>query len=215
MQTNAQSRALAVAVWPERINRAVLAVLLVLAGTAILAISAKIKVPFYPVPMTLQTLAVLLIAATYGSRLAVATVVVYIAEGMLGLPVFTNTPPAIAGPAYMLGPTGGFIVSWIAVAAIVGSAADRGWDRSIPRLAAAMLIAIVVQFAIGFAWFAWFATLSPGLLELLGVPEGTRGAGASFAWAQGVAPFILGDLLKVALAALAVPAAWNLVDRRI
>lgn len=204
MQTNATSRALAVAVWPERINRALLAIGLVLVGTAILAISAKIKVPFYPVPMTLQTLAVLLIAATYGSRLAVATVAVYIAEGMIGLPVFTNTPPAVAGPAYMLGPTAGFIVSWLAVAAIVGYATDRGWDRSIVKLGAAMIVAIAVQFALGFAWLAWFAQLSSG---------GT-GAGISGAFFGGVAPFLLGDALKIALAALAVPAAWALLDRR-
>lgn len=204
MQTNATSRALAVAVWPDRINRAVLSILLVIAGTAILAIAAKIKVPFYPVPMTLQTLAVLLIAATYGSRLAVATVAAYILEGMLGLPVFTNTPPAVAGPAYMLGPTAGFIVSWLAVAAIVGYAADRGWDRSILKLGAAMVVAIVVQFALGFAWLAWFAQLSSG---------GT-GVGASGAFLGGVAPFLLGDALKIVLAALAVPAAWSLIDRR-
>ena len=75
----------------------------------VLAISAKIKVPFYPVPMTLQTLAVPLIAAAYGSRLGVITVLAYLAEGALGLPVFTNTPPAVAGPAYFLGPTGGYL----------------------------------------------------------------------------------------------------------
>ena len=84
----------------------------------------------------------------------------YIAEGMLGLPVFTNTPPAIAGPLYMLGPTAGFIMSWVLVAAIVGFATDRGWDRSALRLGAAMLAAVVVQFAMGFAWLAWFAQLA-------------------------------------------------------
>jgi len=212
MQTNA--RALAVAIWPERVNRAVLSVILILAGTAILAISAKIKVPFYPVPMTLQTLAVMAIAAAYGSRLAVLTVVAYLLEGALGLPVFTNTPPAVAGPLYFLGPTGGFLIGFILLAFIVGTAADRGWDRSVPKLFAAMIAADVVVFAMGFAWFAWFATLSPGLLELLQLPEGTAGAGAAFAWSQGVVPFLLGDLLKIALAALAVPAAWSLLDRR-
>jgi biotin transport system substrate-specific component len=204
MSENATSRALAVSLWPDNVNRFVQGAILVLAGTLILAISAKIKVPFYPVPMTLQTLAVLLIAATYGSRLAVATVTVYIMEGMLGLPVFTNTPPAVASPAYMLGPTAGFIVSWLAVAAIVGTATDRGWDRSIVKLGAAMVVAIVVQFALGFAWLAWFAQLS----------SGGQGVGVSGAFLGGVAPFLLGDGLKVILAALAVPAAWLLVDRQ-
>ncbi len=204
MSSISPSRALATAVWPRGFNRVAQAVVLVIVGTAILAIAAKVKVPFWPVPMTLQTLAVLLIGAAYGSRLAVATVLAYIAEGMLGLPVFTNTPPAVAGPLYMLGPTAGFIMSWLLVAAIVGFAADRGWDRSPVRLGAAMLVAIIVQFAMGFAWLAWFAQL----------PNGAAGIGMTKAFAGGVAPFLLGDALKVALAALLVPASWTLVDRR-
>jgi biotin transport system substrate-specific component len=198
------SRALATAVWPRDVNRVARALVLVLVGTAILAISAKVKVPFWPVPMTLQTLAVLLIGAAYGSRLAVATVVAYIAEGMLGLPVFTNTPPAVAGPLYMMGPTAGFIMSWVLVAAIVGLASDRGWDRSALRLGAAMLLAVAVQFALGFAWLAWFAEL----------PNGVAGIGAARAFAGGVAPFLLGDGLKVVLAALIIPASWSLVERK-
>ena len=204
MPSISPSRALATTVWPHGANRVLQAVVLVLVGTAILAISAKVKVPFWPVPMTLQTLAVLLIGAAYGSRLAVATVLAYIAEGMLGLPVFTNTPPAVAGPLYLLGPTAGFIMSWVLVAAIVGFATDRGWDRSAVRLGAAMLAAIAVQFALGFAWLAWFAAL----------PSGAAGVGAATAFAAGVAPFLLGDALKVVLAALVIPASWSLVKPR-
>ncbi len=204
MPSTTSSRALATAVWPDRINRTLRAVILIVAGTAILALSAKVKVPFWPVPMTLQTLAVLLIGAAYGSRLAVATVVAYIAEGMFGLPVFTNTPPAVAGPLYMLGPTAGFIMSWLVVAAIVGYATDRGWDRSVLRLGAAMLVGVVVQFAMGFAWLAWFAAL----------PNGASGIGVAAAFAGGVAPFVLGDSLKVVLAALLIPAAWGAVRHK-
>jgi biotin transport system substrate-specific component len=184
--------------------RAVIAVLFVLAGTAVIALSAKVKVPFFPVPMTLQTLAIMGIAATYGSRLAVATVLAYVAEGMLGLPVFTNTPPAVAGPAYLLGPTGGFLLGFVAIAFIVGWAADRGFDRSIVKLAGALLAGEVVMMALGFAWLAWFATLS----------SGATGLGIDKAFAAGVAPFILGDLLKLALVALAVPAVWGVLGRR-
>lgn len=213
MSENATSRALAVAVWPESVNQFVRWAVLIVGGVLLLTISAKIKVPFYPVPMTLQTFAIMALAAAYGSRLAVLTVLAYLLAGALGLPVFTNTPPAIAGPTYFLGTTGGFLVGFILLALIVGSAADRGWDRSIPKLFGAMIVADLVVFVFGFAWLAWFATLSPGLLEMLGLPEGTNGTGMAFAWSQGVVPFLLADLLKIALAAMAIPAAWNLLDK--
>jgi biotin transport system substrate-specific component len=182
-------------------NRAIQNVVLVLIGTAVLAISAKIQVPFWPVPMTLQTLAVMLIGATYGSRLAVATVLAYVAEGALGLPVFANTPPQIAGPAYLIGPTAGYIWGWVVAAAIIGLAADRGWSRSVPKMFAAMLAGEVILFGMGFIWLAWFATLSSGAV----------GMGAEKALAAGVTPFLLADLLKTALAAFLVPAAWQLL----
>jgi biotin transport system substrate-specific component len=204
MSENATSRALAVALWPDNVNQFVQGAVLVLLGTVVLAISAKIRVPFYPVPMTLQTFAVMAIAAAYGSRLAVLTVLAYLFEGALGLPVFTGTPPAVAGPLYFLGPTGGFLIGFILLALIVGTATDRGWDRSIPRLFAAMVVADVVVFALGFGWLAWFAQLS----------SGAQGIGVQAAFANGVVPFLLADLLKIALAALAIPAAWGLLERR-
>jgi biotin transport system substrate-specific component len=191
-------------VWPKSINPMAQAIVLALVGTAVLAVSAKIKVPFYPVPMTLQTFAVMALAAAYGSRLAVITVLLYLFEGALGLPVFTNTPPEVASPAYFLGPTGGFLIAFIALAWIVGTAADHGWDRSIPKLFAAMIAADLVVFAIGFAWLAWFAVVS----------NGGTGIGLANAFKFGVAPFLLADLLKIALAALAVPAAWTTLTRR-
>jgi biotin transport system substrate-specific component len=189
---------------PPGIGRAVVAVLLVLAGSAIIAIAAKVKVPFYPVPMTLQTLAIMAIAAAYGFRLGVATVLAYLAEGALGLPVFTNTPPAIAGPAYFLGPTGGFLIGFVVLAAAAGYATDRGWDRSAPKLFGALLVGEIAMMALGFAWLAWFATLS----------SGATGLGIAAAFSGGVAPFILGDLLKIALVALAVPASWGMFGGR-
>jgi biotin transport system substrate-specific component len=179
----------------------------------VLAISARIQVPFYPVPMTLQTFAIMAIAAAYGSRLAVATVVLYLVEGLVGLPVFANTALGTVGPAYFLGTTGGFLIGFIPLAFVVGFAADYGWDRSIPKIFAAMVWGDMVCFAMGFGWLALGATLSPGLLKILNLPAGTLGTGVDFAWAQGVVPFILADLLKIALAALAVPATWRLIER--
>jgi biotin transport system substrate-specific component len=203
MSDYTQRDALATTFFSEQTSRTFQEVLLVLAGTALLAISAKVKVPFYPVPMTLQTLAVLLVAATYGMRLGVITVMAYLAEGMLGLPVFTNTPPMIANAAYFLGPTGGFLVGYPIAALIVGYAADRGWGRSVAKLFGAIVAAEAVIFGLGFVWLSWFAHLSSGAM----------GLGSAAAFAKGVAPFIPADMLKAVLAAQLVPAGWALADR--
>jgi biotin transport system substrate-specific component len=110
----------------------------------------------------------------------------------------------VAGPAYFLGTTGGFLIGFIPLAYIVGSAADRGWDRSVAKLFAAMIAADVVLFVLGFAWLAWGAQLA----------SGATGIGAAAAFKAGVAPFLLADLLKIALAALLIPTSWGLVDRK-
>jgi biotin transport system substrate-specific component len=204
MPSTASTQPLVPALWPTKSGTAARDVLLVLGGTALICIAAKIKVPFYPVPMTLQTLAVTFLAATYGMRLGTLTVLVYLFEGALGLPVFANTPPALANPAYFLGPTGGFLVGFVLIALIVGASADRGFDRSIPKLFAAIVVGELGMFALGFGWLAWFANLSSGAV----------GLGASKALAGGVAPFVLGDLLKVIVTTLTVPAARLLVEER-
>lgn len=178
----------------DRAARFAMSVLVVLGGTLLLALSAKTKVVLGPVDLSLQTLVILLIAATFGFRLGVATLVAYMIEGALGLPVFQSTPERGIGLAYMMGTTGGFLAGFVVMAAIVGWAVDRGWDRSIVKLGAAMLTAEVVMMAMGFAWLA----------ALIGVDN---------AWTFGVAPFILPDLVKVAIAALAVPAARGLIER--
>jgi len=202
MQSRAPTHAaLAPTLLPFAGNRTVQEIVLVLVGTALIAIAAKIKVPFYPVPMTLQTLAIGLIAATYGFRLGTLTVIAYLGEGLLGLPVFTNTPPAVAGPLYFLGPTGGFLIGFAVLAMVVGWAADRGFDRSAIRLFAVILVGEILMFALGFVWLAWFAQLS----------SGASGLGVATAFAAGVTPFIWGDLLKSALTAFLVPAAWSLL----
>jgi biotin transport system substrate-specific component len=166
----------------------------VIAGSLILWASAKIQVPFYPVPMTLQTLAIMLIAACYGWRLGLATVLLYLAEGAAGLPVFSGTPDRGIGIAYMMGPTGGYLVGWLVATFLVGWFAEHGADRSPIRLFAVMLPAGVIILACGFAWLA----------TLIGIDK---------AWAGGVMPFLLGDLLKIAIAALAVPAGSRLLRR--
>ncbi|MGD9914684.1 MAG: biotin transporter BioY [Rhizobiaceae bacterium] len=176
-------------------SRRIAEILLVIAGSVLLAVSAKAKVVLGPVDLSLQTLAVLGIAATFGFRLGMATMILYLIEGAAGLPVFQSTPEKGLGIPYMLGTTGGFLAGFLVMTAIVGWAADRGWDKSVLKLFAAMLTAEVVMMAMGFAWLA----------GIIGVEK---------SWQFGVAPFILPDLIKVALAAAAVPAVWALLPRR-
>lgn len=169
-------------------------IFLAVVGTLVLTVSAKTKVVLGPVDISLQTLAVLLIASAFGLRLGVATLLLYMAEGAMGLPVFQGTPEKGLGIAYMLGSTGGYLAGFVVMAAIVGWAADRGWDRNPIKLFGAMLTAEAVMMAMGFAWLA-----------LLIGPEKS--------WQFGVAPFVVGDLIKVALAASLVPAVWSLLRR--
>lgn len=172
-------------------------------GSLVLWASAKISVPFWPVPMNLQTMAVAALAALYGSRLGAATVALYLAEGAVGLPVFTGTPQLGIGIPYLLGPTGGYLVGMVFAAALIGWIAERGADRSIFRLFGAMALGDAIVFAFGFAWLAWFAFL----------PNGATGIGAVAAFAGGITPFLLGDLVKIALAACLVTAGARLVRR--
>ncbi|MBX6366602.1 MAG: biotin transporter BioY [Rhodospirillales bacterium] len=159
----------------------------VLLGTALLALSAKVQVPFWPVPMTMQTLVVLLIGAAYGSRLGAATVLLYLVEGGAGLPVFAG---ASAGPAYILGPTGGYLVGFVGAAWVTGALAERGWDRSPLLVIVAMTLGHVVLFSTGVAWLAFLI-------------------GADAAIANGFLPFVGATVLKTLLAAALIRAAWR------
>ena len=175
---------------------------LAVAGSLLMVAAAKIKVPFWPVPMTLQTLAVLALGAAYGARLGAATMALYIAYGLAGLPVFTNTPPVAAGPLYLAGPTGGFILGFVIAAAIAGWAAARG--ASLVRLLGGLLLADLALMVVGCLWLAFGAQMAGG----------ATGVGLAKAFAYGVQPFLLGEALKTALAASLVGAGWSLLGRR-
>ncbi|WP_419696291.1 biotin transporter BioY [Mesorhizobium muleiense] len=180
---------------PERgAARLATQLLLAIVGTLLLTLSAKTRVLLGPVDISMQTLAVFLIAAAFGMRLGVATLLLYMAEGAMGLPVFQGTPEKGIGIAYMLGSTGGYLAGFVVMAAIVGWAADRGWDRHPVKLFNAMLVAEIVMMAMGFAWLALLI-------------------GPDKSWQFGVVPFIVGDLIKVGLAASLVPAVWSLLKR--
>ncbi|MDE0280316.1 MAG: biotin transporter BioY [Gammaproteobacteria bacterium] len=170
-------------------------VALIIAGSLLLTLSAKIKVPFYPVPMTMQTLAVMLIGFTFGWRMAGATVLFYLAQGAFGLPVFAGTPEKGIGLAYMMGPTGGYLLGFVLAAVLCGWLAERGWDRSPLRLVAAMILANGVIYLLGVAWLGSVVGWDKPVL----------------AW--GMIPFLYGDLLKIVLGAGLLTAGWKLLDR--
>jgi biotin transport system substrate-specific component len=162
-------------------------VAIAVAGSALLAISAKIQVPFYPVPVTMQTLVVLVLGMTLGSRLAFATLALYLAEGLAGLPVFAGTPEKGIGLAYMMGPTGGYLFGYLIAATLTGWLAERGFDRSLPKAAVALVLGNVAIYVPGILWL-----------------------GAVIGWdkpvlAYGLIPFLAGDALKLALGACLLP----------
>lgn len=185
---------LAGAAWPGAAGSWLRMAILAIAGTVLLTISAKIQVPFYPVPMTMQTFAVLVIGMAYGWKLGSATLLLYLAEGAVGLPVFAGTPEKGIGLAYMAGPTGGYLVGFVLAAGIAGWLGEKGWDRSIPMTVTAMVIGTVIIFVPGYAWLA----------ALIGGEK---------AWAFGVLPFLWGEVFKIALAAAVLPGAWKLIAK--
>jgi biotin transport system substrate-specific component len=163
----------------DRIARPLRLAILVLAGSALIALSARIQVPMWPVPMTMQTFAVLVIGMACGARLGAAIVAVYLLEGLVGLPVFASG----AGPAYFAGPTGGYLIGFLISAAVVGALAERGWGRAPLMAFAAQMIGTAFIFVLGVGWLA----------ALIGPDQ---------AIAHGLLPFIPGAIVKAALAAL-------------
>ena len=166
--------------WPATRGdqKAVRAVVLAVLGSLLLWASAKIQVPFYPVPMTMQTAVVFLLGVAYGPRLAVATILLYVAQGAMGLPVFAGTPERGIGLPYILGPTGGYIASWPIAAALVGFVAER--RQHWLAIGLAVLAGTGIIYLLGASWLATFV-------------------GAEKALTLGVLPFLLGDAVKLAL----------------
>jgi biotin transport system substrate-specific component len=192
--TQATHTTLAQVLWPAD-NKALKAVILALAGSALLWLSAKIQVPFFPVPMTMQTFMVLAIGMAFGWRLGAATVLLYLAEGAAGLPVFAGTPEKGIGLAYIFGPTGGYLLGYVLAAAACGWLAERGWDRRLVTTAGAMLLGNVLIYVPGLLWLGSLLGWDKPILE----------------W--GLTPFILGDVTKLVLAALILPLAWRLIGK--
>lgn len=169
--------------------------LLVVAGIAMLAIAAKIKIPMWPVPITMGTFAVLTIGAAYGARLGFVTILGYMVIGALGFDVFAGSSAEKFGLEYMMGGTGGYLVGYVLATVALGMFARAGWDRSAGRMGIAMLVGNALIYVPGLIWLGMLYGWDKPILE----------------W--GLTPFLVGDALKLALAAIILPAAWKLVGR--
>ena len=189
------STTLMAAAWPMAGRSALLRnVAVAVVGSLLLIASAKVEVPFWPVPMSMQTFAVFVIGLTLGWRLAAATVLLYLGQGFVGLPVFANPG---AGPIYFAGPTAGYLAGFVLAAGIIGWLAERGWDRTVVTAFAAVLIGNVMIYLPGLIWL--------------------RTAGYVPTWeaaiAGGLTPFLAGAVLKMVLAAVLVVAGWRWLGR--
>jgi len=168
--------------------------LLVLCGTVFIAISAQIAVPMFPVPMTLQTLAILVVGLAYGARLGTVTLLAYLAEGAAGIPVFAS---GNAGLPYMMGPTGGFLVGFVIMAFLAGYAADRRLTAGIFSTSAVTLVLSALLYIPGLLW-----------------PAVAMGKTLDTLWLHWMSPFLIGDAVKAVLAALLVTGGWAIVRAR-
>ncbi len=159
--------------------------ILVLLGTGLITLAAKTQIPFWPVPMTLHSLAIFFIAAMFGLRIGALTVGAYLLEGALGLPVFSGTPERGIGLAYMAGPTGGYLAGFFVSTLLVGYAADKGLRKTTFRLFSVMIGGLAVVYTLGAFWLSHFT----GLEKAIQV---------------GVIPFIFADVLKIGIATIFV-----------
>jgi biotin transport system substrate-specific component len=170
---------------------------LVVLGISLLTVMAQIKVPVpgSPVAMNMGTFAVLTIGAAYGARLGLATIIGYLLIGALGFDVFQSSTADLNGLSYMMGGTGGYLIGYLLATVLLGVLARAGWDRTAPKMAGAMLLGNVLIYVPGLMWLGMLYGWDKPIL----------------AW--GLTPFLLGDAIKLALAALVLPLAWKVVGR--
>jgi biotin transport system substrate-specific component len=166
---------------------------LVLGGSFFIALAAQISVPFFPVPLTLQTLAVLIVGLTFGARLGAATLLAYLAEGAMGLPVFAGG----MATASLVGPTAGFLYGFVAMAWLAGLAVERGIARGPVSTALTGVAVSALLYIPGLAW--------PALVMGKALPD---------LWAYWMAPFLLGDVVKAVIAAMVVWGGWTALKTR-
>lgn len=190
----------------SRIRAFALDAALVVAGAALVALLAQVTIPLPIVPITGQTLGVLVVGASLGAVRGASALTLYAAVGVLGVPVFADGD---AGTAVLFGATGGFIVGFIASAALVGWLSERAWDRRILKALTMFLAGTVVTFLVGLPWlFVWFTLVGPETYQAWGYETALQGTIES-----GLLPFIVPGIIKALLAALIIPGVWALVRR--
>jgi biotin transport system substrate-specific component len=182
----------------ERCGSALLPVdaMVVVAASLLITLSAKMSVPFYPVPLNMQTLVVVGLGVALGPVRGFAAVLLYLTEGAIGLPVFSGTPERGVGLAYMIGPTGGYLMGFLPATALAGWLAKHGWDRNRLSSATAALLAGAIIYIPGLLWLGAVIGYDKPILQF------------------GLQPFIVGDLAKALLAALIFPSAWRWLEMR-
>jgi biotin transport system substrate-specific component len=196
---------LATKLWPATaMSSMVRNVVLAILGSLLLAVAANVSVPMWPVPMTLQTLGVLLIGGAYGSRLGIATIVLYLVEGLVGLPFFAEGHHGLFNADGTIFATIGFWFGFVLAAGLVGRLAESGWINSIPRMIAATFAGAVVLYIPGLIWLGVWAAKTQGM-------DASAATAAAFNW--GLIPFIPGDIIKAAIAGLGLSVAWNGVKK--
>ncbi len=178
-------------------------VLLALGGAAFIAAATQVSVPFFPVPMTLQTLAILIVGLSFGARLGTATLITYLGYGAMGLPVFANGMNALA----FAGPTAGFLLGFVVMAGLAGLAADRGIAKGVVSTSLVTLALAALLYIPGIAWPMAVASAS-------GVEAGWVGQEIGYYWTYFIAPFLIGDAVKAVIAALVVTGAWKALAGR-
>ena len=172
------------------VNTTIRSILFVLFGTLLLAVSSKIQVPFWPVPMTMQTFVVLVIAMAYGWKLALLTLIAYLIEGALGIPVFAKG----GGLPYLIGPTAGYLYGMAIAAAVIGYFADLGYGKSIIKCVFPLILGTAIIFVCGIGY----------LSSIIGFEK---------AIIAGLIPFIPSELFKIALAVFIIPTIWKFTNK--
>ena len=181
----------------------------VVLGSLLLWASAKISVPITPVPVSLQGFAVAVLAAGFGWRIGVSTLLLYIAQGLSGLPVFAYG----GGIQYLMSPSFGFILGWLPMTFIIGLAADRGLSGKVLPLFAAMLVGDAVSFAFGFSWLLAVSNII--LASGAALPQWLDANNlVATAFDGAIKPFVLWDIVKMAFAAVTVAGVWQLAKKR-